>query len=109
MDNDTQILKGLLEGCLLKIISREDTYGYGSVEALSKAGFNVNEATVYPILTRLQSRGILAAQKRPSSLGPDRKYYMLTELGERYLREFEGVWGRVFNIVNRILEGKGMI
>jgi len=104
MDNDTQILKGLLEGCLLKIVSREDTYGYGAVESLNFAGFDVNEATVYPILSRLQGKGMLAAQKRPSSLGPDRKYYMLTELGERYLREFEGAWEGVFKSVNSIMK-----
>jgi PadR family transcriptional regulator, regulatory protein PadR len=104
MENDTQILKGILEGCLLKIISREDTYGYGAVVALNAAGLSVNEATVYPMLARLQKKGMLAAQKRPSSLGPDRKYYMLTELGERHLQEFGGVWERLNGTVNRIME-----
>ncbi|MCL5072542.1 MAG: PadR family transcriptional regulator [Actinobacteria bacterium] len=55
MENDTQIVKGILEGCILKITKNEEIYGYKAVEKLNTLGFEVNEATVYPILTRLQN------------------------------------------------------
>ncbi len=77
MNNDTQIVKGILEGCILKIIEQEEMYGYKTVERLNNIGFEINEATVYQILTRLQNKGLLDIDKRPSPFGPTRKYYSL--------------------------------
>lgn len=105
MNNDTQIMKGILEGCTLKIIERQEMYGYIIVEKLNDVGFEVNEATVYPILTRLQNKGLLAIEKRPSPLGPARKYYSLTEEGKENLGEFNETWDRIKNIVNKVMEG----
>jgi PadR family transcriptional regulator PadR len=105
MNNDTQIMKGILEGCILKLAEREEIYGYKMVELLNKFGFEVNEATVYPILTRLQNKGMLSVEKRPSPLGPMRKYYQLTEPGRYSLIEFQDAWSRIKNIVNIVLEG----
>ena len=105
MNNETQIVKGILEGCLLKIISKQEIYGYKAVELLNTAGFTVNEATVYPILTRLQNKGFLKIEKRPSPYGPDRKYYFLTSEGEDSLKAFEQSWFKINIIVNHIMEG----
>lgn len=105
MNNDTQIFKGILEGCILKMIEHEAMYGYRAVEKLKNVGFEVNEATVYPILLRLQNGGHLVVDKRPSPLGPTRKYYSLTQKGERALRQFERTWGRIKNVVDNVMGG----
>jgi PadR family transcriptional regulator PadR len=104
MANDTQIVKGILEGCILKIISKEELYGYKTVEILNEIGFDVNEATVYPILTRLENKGDLKVEKRPSPLGPMRKYYFLTEEGRQSLDEFQDTWRRIMKMVNQVME-----
>ena len=104
MFSDTQMLKGILEGCILAILSREVTYGYKIVEILVMSGFEVNEATVYPILLRLQKQGYLHDEKRPSQLGPDRKYYSLTRTGEKHLQSFEEAWQMIKVNVDKVLE-----
>lgn len=105
VNNDTQIVKGILEGCILKIVENEEIYGYKAVEKLNILGFEVNEATVYPILTRLQNKEYLKIDKRPSPYGPMRKYYSLTEAGKESLQEFKDTWDRIKNIVIKVMEG----
>jgi PadR family transcriptional regulator PadR len=104
MANDTQIVKGILEGYILKIISKEELYGYKTVERLNEIGFDVNEATVYPILTRLENKGYLKVKKRPSPLGPLRKYYFLTAEGQVNLEEFQETWQRMMKMINQVME-----
>jgi len=107
MANDTQMVKGILEGCILKIISKEELYGYKTVERLNQIGFDVNEATVYPILARLENKGHLKVEKRPSPLGPMRKYYFLTADGQVNLQEFHETWQRMMKMVNEVMEVNG--
>lgn len=102
--SDTQLLKGILEGSILGILSKEETYGYKIVEILVKSGFDVNEATVYPILIRLQKQGFLHIERRPSQLGPDRKYYSLTPAGHKYLATFIAAWQMIKVNVDKVLE-----
>ena len=104
MYTDTQLLKGIIEGCVLAIISREETYGYKIVEILVNSGFDVNEATIYPILIRLQRQNYLHIEKRPSQLGPDRKYYSLTPDGQAYFMSFIQTWHTIKNHVEKVLE-----
>jgi len=104
MSNDTQIVKGILEGCILKIISDEELYGYKIVEKLNSIGFDVNEATVYPILARLQNKDLLTVDKRSSPVGPSRKYYFITKVGQENLQEFQVTWARIMSIVNRVMK-----
>ncbi len=104
MSDETQIVKGILEGCILKLLSRESLYGYKTVETLNELGFEVNEATVYPILSRLENKKLLSVEKRPSPYGPSRKYYFLTQSGEAYLVSFEKTWQRITTIVNHVME-----
>ena len=104
MFSDTQLLKGILEGCVLGILSKEETYGYKIVEVLVRSGFDVNEATVYLILLRLQKQGYLQIERRPSQLGPDRKYYSLTLIGQKYLRSFKTTWQMIKVNVDKVLE-----
>ncbi|QOL33145.1 PadR family transcriptional regulator [Bifidobacterium eulemuris] len=85
----TQMLKGVIEGCVLAVIAREETYGYAISQQLSDYGFGaIAEGTIYPVLLRLERNGCIASQYRQSVLGPKRKYYTLTTQGEAALREF---------------------
>ena len=105
MATDTQLLKGILEGCILALLKREPSYGYRVVERLRAFGFgDVAEATVYPILNRLEKKGELTFEKRPSALGPPRKYYGLTGAGEDALNRFAASWQTTSGIVERVLE-----
>jgi PadR family transcriptional regulator PadR len=105
MARDTQLLKGLLEGCILALLSREVTYGYRVVEKLGMYGFREpQEATVYPILNRLEKKGLLKSEKRPSELGPPRKYYMLTATGESELADFIREWENLKITADKVLE-----
>lgn len=104
MTDDTQIVKGLLEGCILSLIEQEELYGYKAVELLNQRGFSVNEATVYPILTRLEFKGCLLVARRPSPLGPMRKYYSLTPAGRSALQDFRTAWDQISRAVDQILK-----
>ncbi|MFH0992801.1 MAG: PadR family transcriptional regulator, partial [bacterium] len=79
-------------------------YVYNVVEKLNGFGFEVNDTTVYPILTRLQNKSLLAIEKRPSPLGPARKYYSLTAAGRTYLTEFQTTWKALERVVNGVME-----
>jgi len=106
MVDQAQILKGLLEGCILKVISRGETYGYQITEDLNKMGLvEVNEGSVYPVLIRLQKRGFLRSESKKSPLGPKRKYFYLTDDGVLYLASFEEMWVRISSSVNTIMKG----
>jgi PadR family transcriptional regulator PadR len=98
------LLKGILEGCVLEILSKEETYGYKIVEIAVRAGFDVNEATIYPLLLRLQKQGYLHIDKKPSQLGPDRKYYSLTPEGHGYLASFKTIWKTIRTNVDKVME-----
>jgi PadR family transcriptional regulator, regulatory protein PadR len=104
MGIETQILKGLLESCLLKVIEQEPTYGYKAVEQLNLLGFEVNEATVYPILVRLTNKGFLYVKTQASPMGPERKYYYITPQGKDSLEEFNLTWKRIQSIVNQVMK-----
>ena len=83
------LLKGAIEGVILKIIKDKETYGYEIVETLRLNGFyNMTESTVYPILQRLSKKGLIFSSKEKSKVGPKRKYYYITKKGEDYLIDF---------------------
>ncbi|MHC1720539.1 MAG: PadR family transcriptional regulator [Clostridiaceae bacterium] len=102
----TQMLKGVLEGCVLQIISCKETYGYEIVQELKKSGFqDITEGTIYPMLLRLEKKDIIAADLRLSEIGPQRKYYRLTQTGKAYLDAFRGTWSQMKEIVDKVLGG----
>ena len=104
MFDRAQLRKGTLEGCILKIISREPTYGYAIATTLRESGFaGLTEGTLYPLLLRLEKNGAVRAQLRPSELGPQRKYYALTERGREELAAFMGSYAELTQAVNRLL------
>ena len=90
MFDQAQLRKGTLEGCILKIIDREPTYGYAIATTLRDSGFaDLTEGTL-----------------RAGSGGPSRKYYQLTPDGETYLQEFTAAWRAASAAVNHILQGE---
>ncbi len=104
--NKAQLLKGLLEGCILKIISQEETYGYVITEALNEYGFkDLNEGSIYPVLIRLEKKGYVTSESRKSELGPRRKYYKISPKGRDELESFGRLWEDISVTVNRILKG----
>ncbi len=93
LENLTEMLKGVLEGCVLEIIRREETYGYDITRKLNELGFTeVVEGTVYTILLRLEKNELVNSEKKPSELGPPRKFYTLNEKGEQELALFWEKW-----------------
>ena len=76
----TEMLKGVLEGCVLEIIHQEPSYGYQITKKLNTLGFtDVVEGTVYTILVRLEKNQWVNVEKKPSEIGPPRKFYTLNE------------------------------
>ncbi len=93
MENLTEMLKGVLEGCVLEIISRGETYGYEITRSLNALGFTeVVDGTVYTILVRLEKHRLVDIEKKPSDMGPPRKFYVLNALGHKELHTFWSKW-----------------
>jgi PadR family transcriptional regulator PadR len=103
MDN-VQLMKGVLEGCILAIIAKCETYGYEILVSLEKCGFeDVGEGTVYPIITRLDKGGYISCRRAKSPLGPMRKYYSITPTGEKMLEEFKARYERITESAKKVL------
>ncbi|EIA21844.1 transcriptional regulator PadR family protein [Candidatus Arthromitus sp. SFB-1] len=84
MEDITEMLKGILEGCILEIINRKNTYGYEITRKLNEFGFkDVVEGTVYTILIRFEKNKLVDIQKKRSELGPPRKFIRLMIKGVR--------------------------
>ncbi|WP_426351283.1 PadR family transcriptional regulator [Alloiococcus sp. CFN-8] len=102
----SQMLKGMLEGCILEIINMQETYAYEISEKLKKYGFGeISEGTIYPIILRLQKNEMISATLKDSSTGPKRKYYSLTSRGQEALVEFKDNWNELNYAVNNLLQG----
>lgn len=103
MENLTEFLKGILEGCVLEIISREETYGYEIVKKLNALGFeDVVEGTVYTILLRLEKNKLVDIQKKASEIGPPRKFYSLNAAGKQELAAFWDKWDFVSSKITEL-------
>ncbi len=105
----TQLLKGILEGCVLGIIAQGETYGYDILSRLEAYGFEeLGEGTLYPILTRLDKNGCIVCRRAKSPLGPIRKYYSITPAGQAAYARFRESYRDITQRANRILfeEGK---
>lgn len=99
----SQMLKGVLQGSVLAILSQRETYGYEIVQALEKYGFGaISEGTVYPLLLRLEKGGLIQARFRDSALGPRRKYYALTPAGQEELARFRASFRAMAAAVERL-------
>ena len=94
--------KGLLEFCILSIISRSEAYASDILETLKNAELLVVEGTLYPLLTRMKNEGLLSYRWQESTGGPPRKYYTLTPEGEQLLAQLNEEWQSICQAVNQI-------
>lgn len=102
----SQMLKGVLEGSILKVIQQQETYAYEISEKLKDVGFGeISEGTIYPIILRLNKNGLIAGISRKSAIGPKRKYYHLTPMGIEALEQFEENWHNLQFAINQLLTG----
>ena len=101
---NSQFKKGVIEMCVLKMISREDMYGFQLIESISQE-VEVNENTVYPILRRLTQQQLFSTYTETMSVGAPRKYYKITQDGADKLNEYETEWKKFIGSVYRILGG----
>ena len=107
IENTTaQMRKGILEFCILSLISGHDLYTSEILEALKKGKMLVVEGTVYPLLTSLKNADLLHYRWEESSSGPPRKYYSLTPKGEAFLSELQKVWSELNKAVKTITQNK---
>ena len=107
LENLTEMLKGVLEGCVLEIISRKETYGYEITRRLNALGFtDVVDGTVYTILIRLERSELVEVAKKPSDMGPPRKFFALNDAGREELRRFWEKWEFVSSRIDELKEEK---
>ena len=107
LENLTEMFKGVLEGCVLQIISHKETYGYEITRRLNGLGFtDVVEGTVYTILVRLEKNKLVDIEKKPSDMGPPRKFFALNDAGRAELQRFWEKWEFVSSKINGLKEGR---
>src|SRR5574344_1944929 len=101
-----QMRKGILEYCILAILSREDSYAPKIIAELKQAKMIVVEGTLYPILTRQKNMGLLTYRWEESPQGPPRKYYMLTDEGRATLKALDEAWDELVGQIKIIRHGQ---
>lgn len=101
-----QMRKGILEFCILHIISRGEVYASDMLEELTSAKIIVVEGTLYPLLTRLRKAGLVDYKWVESNSGPPRKYFRLTEDGVSFLSDLDSTWGELISATNTIITKK---
>jgi PadR family transcriptional regulator PadR len=97
-----QMRKGILEYCILSVISRNSCYASDIIKELKEAKVIVVEGTLYPLLTRQKNAGLLSYRWEESQQGPPRKYYELTPEGKEYLADLDQSWDELVESVNLI-------
>lgn len=97
-----QMRKGILEYCILSVLSRNSCYASDIIKELKEAKVIVVEGTLYPLLTRQKNAGLLSYRWEESQQGPPRKYYELTEAGRTYLADLDNSWKELVESVSMI-------
>jgi PadR family transcriptional regulator, regulatory protein PadR len=97
-----QMRKGVLEYCILLVLSQNDAYATDIINQLKTASMIVVEGTLYPLLTRQKNAGLLSYRWEESPQGPPRKYYSITETGKQFLNELNDAWNELISSVSSI-------
>ena len=97
-----QMRKGILEYCILSILSKNDAYASDIIKELKEAKLIVVEGTLYPLLTRQKNAGFLGYRWEESTQGPPRKYYTITDEGKKFLDEMHRSWNELVEAINTI-------
>ena len=100
-NTQAQMRKGVLEFCILSILSHTEVYPSDIIAKMKDAKLIVVEGTLYPLLTRLKNAGLLTYRWEESKSGPPRKYYSLTPLGEKFLDELRQTWSELVEAVDQ--------
>ncbi len=98
-----QMRKGVLEFCILSILSKNDAYASDILNKLKESELIVVEGTLYPLLSRQKNAGLLSYRWEESTQGPPRKYYTITEKGKDVLKELEATWQKLIDAVDSIV------
>jgi len=104
-----QMKKGVLELCILSIITGKEVYASDILEELKTSELIVVEGTLYPLLTRLKNEGLLSYRWEESKSGPPRKYYEITEIGKKVLKELDLSWKELVNAVQLLTKSNNLI
>ena len=99
-----QLKKGVLELCVLALLSSHDSYAYEIASRLSDA-IDMGEGTIYPLMRRMQSDGLVETYLVESTAGPPRKYYRLTDQGRSALEGQTADWRTFTTAVDAVLDG----
>lgn len=105
-NTQVQMRKGILEFCILHIISRGEVYASDMLEELTTAKIMVVEGTLYPLLTRLRKAGLVEYKWVESNSGPPRKYYTLTQEGQDFLDGLDETWAELVSSTKKIIANK---
>lgn len=105
-NTQVQMRKGILEFCILHIISRGEVYASDMLEELTSAKIMVVEGTLYPLLTRLRKAGLVDYKWVESKSGPPRKYYTLTKDGDKFLGGLDQTWSELVSSTKKIIAKK---
>ncbi|MBQ6577976.1 MAG: PadR family transcriptional regulator [Bacteroidales bacterium] len=100
----SQMRKGVLEYCILSILSRKEAYASSIIDELKAANMIVVEGTLYPLLIRQKNQGYLSYRWEESTQGPPRKYYVITDKGRSVLSEMDSAWQEIVSTI-RTLKG----
>ncbi|MFC2098892.1 PadR family transcriptional regulator [Bacteroidota bacterium] len=101
-----QMRKGILEYCILSILSKNDAYASDIIKELKEAKLIVVEGTLYPLLTRQKNAGLLGYRWEESTQGPPRKYYTITDTGKKLLEEMHQSWKDLVEAINTLNSNK---
>ncbi len=99
----SQMRKGLLEYCILSLINQKESYSSDLLDVLKAADLIVVEGTLYPLLSRMKTNGLLDYRWQESKDGPPRKYYRLTEEGHVLLSQLDGEWNAISTSINALV------
>jgi PadR family transcriptional regulator, regulatory protein PadR len=106
---DTEMLKGVLEGIVLAVLAGRSAYGYEITAWLREQGFaDIAEGTIYALLVRIEQRGLVDVEKVPSEKGPPRKVYTLNARGREQLDEFWRTWSFLTERLNQLRNRQGV-
>lgn len=104
-NTQSQMRKGVLEYCILAIIRRNEAYPGDIIDEMKSAGLQLLEGTLYPLLNRLKNAEILTYRWVESTSGPPRKYFMLTQKGEKFYALLESTWTELSTGVDSVVKG----
>ena len=101
-NSKAQMRKGLLEFCILLVLSKGEAYPSDIIAALKNSGLDMPEGTLYPLLTRLKNEELLQYRWEESTMGPPRKYFSISDKGREFLAVLSASWDEINAAVDQL-------